>query len=122
MADNGLSLPMFWPGDLGQKLQAEPVTVRLVASYLVQSPSASWVGLFYLPLSFMTRDLGITEDEARGSLARLAAIGFAYYQEATGFVWVPDLALYIAGDRPDPKDKRAVKVRQESPSFSGSRP
>jgi hypothetical protein len=66
------------------------VTARLVGSYLLTNETAirNLYGLYPRPMSAITHDLGLAEDEIAEALEDLAAASFAHMDEPSGWIWV----------------------------------
>lgn len=76
----------------------------MLALYLITSPSSLWTGLYYLPLPTLCHEVGISIEGALKGLHKTATIGFAYYDEATETVWVPEMAKFQVGESLKPGD------------------
>jgi hypothetical protein len=98
--------PTFWTGKTGRAIRAAGPETQVVALYLITCPSASWLGVFYLPLPTMCHETGLTQEGASKALGRLSEAGFAYYDEATEYVWIPEMARHQIGERLAPKDNK----------------
>lgn len=106
MRDYGKVSPRFWTGTTGKQIRAMGPECQVVALYLMTAPSSSATGMYYLPIPVLAHETGASIEGARKALARLSEADFAHYDEATEFVWVPEMARHQIGDRVTPKDKR----------------
>lgn len=109
----GKVAPAFWTGSTGKHLRALGRDAQLTALYLLTCPSASMLGLYYLPLPTLCHELGSPLQGALKALRCLSEADFAHYDEATEHVWVPKMARYQIAERLDPKDKRVVGIVAE---------
>jgi hypothetical protein len=71
--------PQFWIGNTGRKLRDAGSEALLVALYLLSSPHANMLGLYYLPRPFIAHETGlgivqkyvhITVQHKRAAMAR----------------------------------------------------
>jgi hypothetical protein len=104
--------PQFWIGRTGQALRRLGPNVQLVALYLITSPQATMLGLYYLPLPLIGHETGLSRQEVKRVLQRLAEVGFAYYDPCTEYIWVPQMARFQIGERLDPQDNRVKAVHK----------
>ena len=105
--------PQFWIGATGKRLRAAGVEAQLVAAYLVTSPHANMLGLYYLPRMYIAHETGLGEKGASKGLARAIETGFCSYDDATDTVWVHEMAAYQIGDSLSVTDKRCVGIQRE---------
>ena len=89
MRDYAKVSPAFWMGETGRKLRGMGSEVQLVALYLLTSPSANMIGLYYLPIPVLCHETGMSREGASKALRRAFEGGFASYDEASETVWVP---------------------------------
>lgn len=116
--------PEFWTGDTGRQLRKIGRDAQVVALYLITGPTANPIGLYYLPIPTLCHETGLTEQEARKSLASLSDAAFAYYDDPSESVFVVEMARYQITDDMKLHDKRhkwivgeAEKIRK-SPHYS----
>lgn len=120
MRNYGIVSPKFWIGDTGKSLRGDPLA-QVIALYLVTNPHTNMIGLYYLPIPTLIHETGSPLKGACKALARLSEGGFAYYDEATEHVYVPEMARYQIGDTIKPCDNRIKGIVQyltSSPSVS----
>ena len=120
MRDYGKVAPTFWTRGSGKALRGNPLA-QVVALYLFTSPGASMTGLYYLPLPTLCHETGLAHGAARESLKKLAELDLAFYDEAEGLVWVPEMAKYQIGPSLRAGDKRIRGVEREVETFRGHR-
>jgi hypothetical protein len=106
--------PSLWTGETGRALRGH-THAQLVQAYLLTCGSTNLAGLYYLPLPLLCHDLGLSLEDARRGLQKLAepAVDFARYDEATSYVWVINAARESIGTQPNARDKRLAGVRRE---------
>ena len=59
MRDYGKVSPQFWIGQTGKKLRSEGAEAQIVAMYLMTSPHANMLGLYYCPAMFIAHETGL---------------------------------------------------------------
>ena len=103
----------FWNGETGRKLRAAGRDAQTVALYLITCPSSNMLGLYYLPLPTLCHEIGITKEGTSKALRRVSEVCFAFYDEASEHVWVPEMAKWQLGTSLDPKDKRVTGIKRK---------
>jgi hypothetical protein len=111
--DYGKVAPQFWTGATGKAIRDAGLEARVVATYLLTGPSANMTGLYYVALPTLAHEAGSSLQGALKALRSLRAIGFAYYDEATEHVWVPEMARFQIGDHLKAGDKRILGIIRE---------
>lgn len=112
MRDYGIVSPKFWTGSTGKSLRGDPIA-QLVALYLMTSPHASMIGVFYCPVGFISHETGIPVEGASKALRRLSEGGFCTYNETSEMVFVMEMAKFQIGTDLKPKDNRVKNVAKE---------
>ena len=110
MREYGKVSPAFWTGETGRRLRAAGPDSVILALYLMTAPTASWTGLYYLPLSTLAHETGMTIEGALEALRRVEATGFAVYDREEEHVWVPQMARFQIVDHLKPSDNRVKGV------------
>ncbi len=110
MRDYGKVAPQFWTGETGKRLRSAGSQVQVVALYLLTCPSSTMLGLYYLPLPTLCHEVGCPLQGARKALRSLSEMGFAFYDETSEFVWVPNMARFQIGESLKQGDHRIVGV------------
>lgn len=100
----------FWSGPTGRVLRSKGRDVQFLALYVFTGPSVHQSGLYYVALPTMCHEAGFTPEELRKTLAVLADVGFAHYDEAQELMWVPEMATYQIEETLKPEDKRVKGV------------
>ena len=103
--------PSFWTGETGRRLRGDS-EAQLIALYLVTCPHANMIGIFYMPLPLLCHETGSPLEGASKALRRLSEAGFAYYDETTEHVWIPEMATYQVGETVKPGDNRRAAVQK----------
>lgn len=121
MRDYAKVLPQFWIGFTGRQIKALGKEVRLLALYLLTSPHASMIGIYYLPISLITHETDIPFEAASKGLRSLSEIGFCSYDEAMEYVWIHEMANYQIGGQLKQTDNRIKSINdiyQKLPNLS----
>lgn len=113
MREYGKVGPKFWIGETGKKLKKAGANTQVVAMYLMTSPHANMLGLYYLPMIYLIHETGLSIEGASEGLQRAIEAGFCAYDEASETVWVFEMAKYQIAEVLDPKDKRCIGVQNE---------
>lgn len=113
MRDYSTVSPQFWLGKTGRKLRKAGPEAQVVAFYLMTSPHANMLGLYYLPVIYLAHETGLGIQGASKGLKRTIEAGFCSYDEQTEMVWVHEMAAYQVGSTLKATDKRCAGVRNE---------
>lgn len=105
--------PRFWIGDTGRKLRSAGPSAQVLALYLLTSPHANMLGLYYLPIAYIEHELGLTRAAAREALDQAIEALFCAYDDAAEVVWVFEMARFQVGEQLEPSDKRCKGVQKE---------
>ncbi|EAA8947744.1 hypothetical protein B6440_24925, partial [Salmonella enterica] len=79
MRDYATVSPQFWLGETGRKLRKEGAEVQVVAFYLMTSPHANMLGLYYLPILYLAHETGLDMEGAWKGLQRAISVDFCSY-------------------------------------------
>ena len=99
----------FWTGATGRQLRKCP-QAQIVAMYLCTAPMANMIGVYYLPLSYISADTGLTTEDAMEGLRRVSEAGFCTYDAQTEYVFVHEMASWQIGESLKESDNRTAKV------------
>lgn len=102
--------PTFWTRGSGRRLRGDR-NAQVLALYLMSAPGSNIIGLYYLPITTIAHETGLTLDEVRETFKRLGEI--AKYDESAELVWLPAGAEHQIGETMAPKDKRRGAVLRE---------
>ncbi|HEX8894430.1 MAG TPA: conserved phage C-terminal domain-containing protein [Terriglobales bacterium] len=113
MREYGKVSPQFWIGETGKRLKKAGAEAQVVGLYLMTSPHANMLGLYYVPSIYIAHETGLGIEGASKGLQRCIEAGFCEYDEASEMVWVFEMAKYQIAAVLDPKDKRCAGVQNE---------
>lgn len=105
--------PKFWIGPTGKRLRTAGMEAQVVAMYLLTSPHANMLGLYYCPAMFIAHETGLGIEGATKGLHSAIEAGFCEYDEASEVVWVVEMAKYQVGEALKPNDLRVKGVQNE---------
>ena len=105
--------PKFWIGATGKLLRAQGAQAQLVALYLMTSPHANMLGLYYVSIGTIAHETGLGFEGASEGLRRSIEAGFCSYDEASEMVWVHEMAAYQIAEKLSPKDNQVKSVQKE---------
>lgn len=111
MRPYGIVSPMFWTGTTGKKLRTNADAQR-VALYLMTGPHSHQSGIYYLPLMYLSHEVGISQEGASKALTSLTQEKFCEYDPISEWVWVCGMAGWQIGLGLLPTDKRCKGVQQ----------
>ncbi|HEB9104201.1 TPA: DNA-binding protein [Klebsiella aerogenes] len=118
MRDYATVAPQFWLGKTGRELRKKGAEAQVVSFYLMTSPHANMLGLYYLPILYIAHETGLGLEGASKGLNRSIEAGFCSYDEDTEMVWVHEMAAYQVGKALKPGDNRCAGVRSEYASLT----
>jgi hypothetical protein len=109
--------PEFWTGRTGKAIRALGCECQVLALYLLTSPHSTAIGLYSLPLAYVSADTGLTIEGASKALLSLRDVGFCEYDPALEVVWVPEMARFQIGEVLKPNDKRGTWIASTASKF-----
>jgi hypothetical protein len=112
MRDYARVSPRFWNGPTGKEIRNRGSDAVVVAVYVMTAPSSNMIGLYYLPISTIAHDTGLTIEGASEALRRVCSTGFAAYDDVDEVVWVPEMGAHQTGPTLHPKDKQVIGVKR----------
>lgn len=112
MREYGAVSPQFWLGKTGKKLRGD-LEAQVLAFYLMTSPHANMIGVFYCPVMYMSKETGLPIEGASKALGRLVEEGFCVYDEESETIFVRTMVEHQVGKDIKPGDKRLMGIRKE---------
>lgn len=113
--------PQFWIGRTGKEIRKAGPETTIVAMYLLTSPHANMLGLYYLPLMYIAHETGLGLEGASKGLAGCIKAGFCDYEEASEMVWVYEMARHQVGESLKDNDLRSKGVQNDYDSLPENR-
>lgn len=108
----GTVLSKFWKAGTGKELRGD-ANAQILALYLMTSPHANMIGVYFCTLGSMSYETGIPLEGASKALQRLIDEGFCRVDPATDEVFVTNMALHQIGEHLDARDNRCKAVARE---------
>lgn len=105
--------PQFWIGRTGKKLRSAGVEAQIVAMYLMTSPHANMLGLYYVSMNSIAHETGLGLEGASKGLRSCIEAQYCAYDEDTEMVWVFEMASYQIAEALEAKDLRCKGVQNE---------
>lgn len=105
--------PKFWIGKTGKALRKQGPEALIVGLYLMTSPTANMLGLYYLSVGVIAHETGLGLEGASKGLQRCVEAGFCAYDEDSEVVWVYEMASYQIAESLEVKDNRCKGVQNE---------
>lgn len=87
----GILEPTFWTRGSGKLLRGKPVA-QVVCLYLFSAPTSNMLGLYYLPISTICHDAGLTQKQVTTALKQIEDAKIASYDHDTETVFVYSMA------------------------------
>lgn len=112
MREYGAVSPNFWVGNTGRQLRGNQ-SAQLSALYLMTSPHATMIGVYYCPVEYMAKETGISIGGASKALQCLIEADFCTYDTDIEWVFVHKFAEYQIGAALKSADKRVQGVVNE---------
>lgn len=113
MRDYGKVAPQFWIGATGKELKAAGPEAVIVGLYLMTSPHANMIGLYYLPVLYIAHETGLGLEGATRGLKACVEAGLCAYDEDDEVVFVPRMAAYQIAETLSVRDNRRIAVIRE---------
>lgn len=112
MRDYGKVSPQFWTGKTGKSFRGD-MEAQIVAMYLMTSPHSNMIGVFHLPILYISHETGLPLEGAMKGLARCSEASFCTYDEDTETVFVHEMASHQVGEELKPADNRISGVQKQ---------
>ena len=112
MREYGKVSPQFWVGKTGKALRGN-MQAQILALYLMTSPHANMIGIYYCPIEYMAKETGLTFEGASEALASLIDADFCTYEAEDELIFVHAFASHQIGDSLKATDKRVIGVMNE---------
>ena len=116
MRDYGKIPSRFWIDDLGRKIRTLNMEAKLIAPYLMTCTHSTMIGVYYLPITLIAHELGITLEGTIKGLHSLFEVGYCTYDERSEYIWVHDMALSQVLSQADtslkPNDNRVKSINE----------
>jgi hypothetical protein len=119
MRDYSRVSPKFWTGHTGREIREKGRDHQVLALYLLTSPQANMIGLYYLPLAYAVHETGISASRIVSVMADLEEVGFCRYDRDSEVVWVINMARLQLGDAA-PRDKQRIGAARQYESAPAS--
>lgn len=113
MRDYSKISPAFWTGQTGRQIKAGGAEAIIVSLYLLTSPHANMLGLYYCPIAYICNDTGLGPQGARKGLDRAIEAHLCAYDALSEVVWVYEMAHYQVDGALKPNDKRVLGIRKD---------
>ena len=113
MRDYGKVSPQFWMGKTGKLLRSKGPEAQIVALYLMTSPHANMIGMYYCPLMYIAHETGLGIEGASKGLQGAIEADYCSYDEASEVVWVYEMIRFQIADDLKDTDKRCKGVQNE---------
>src|SRR3990167_11398483 len=102
--------PKIWINNTGRKLKKLGIEVQFVALYLQTNPHANMIGIYYLPISLIAHETGLSNEAAKLAVSSLCSMDFCSYDAELEYVWVHDMAMDQIAEQLKPYDNRVKSV------------
>ena len=117
MRDYGKVAPQFWTGKTGKALRGDS-EAQVVAMYLMTSPHANMIGVYHLPMLYLSHETGLSIEGASRGLAKCVELGFCVYDDESETVFVVEMAAHQVGEELKESDNRVKSVGRQYKSIS----
>lgn len=111
MRDYAKIAPQFWIGPTGKAIRKLGAEAQVIALYLLSSPHANMIGLYHLPIAYISADTGIPFEGACKTLGKLQETGFCGYDHDAEVVFIYEMARYQIAEALKPGDKQCLGVQ-----------
>lgn len=101
----------IWTGKNGKVLRKLGTDVLLIANYLVNNPHDNMLGVYYLPIGYISVDTGMSYEQAAQAVNALCQIGFCYYDDEEEYIWVTEMVHSQVGENLKANDNRIKCVQ-----------
>lgn len=104
--------PQIWIDEQGRKIKKLGLNAKLISIYLMTNPHANMIGVYYLPISFIAHEVGLSIEQAETAIVSLCQIDFCSYDADTEYVWVHEMGMTQISPQLKAKDHRVKGVNE----------
>lgn len=90
--------PKFWISKMSNQLRKIGIYPHFVSLYLISAPYSNMIGVYYLPLSSISKHVGISLRKVKKAIEVLKALNFCDYDYSMEYVWVKEMAFHQLGE------------------------
>src|SRR6185312_11477677 len=112
MRDYAKVSPQFWISKQARSIRKLGAYAQLIAIYLASCPSSTMIGIYYLPISLISHETGISYEEVDSILKDLSSLNYCRYDFEMEYVWVIDMADEQIGGQLKPGDNRIKSINE----------
>ena len=104
--------PQIWIDEQGRKIKKLGLDAKLISIYLMTNPHANMIGVYYLPISFIAHEAGLSVEQVETAIKSLCQIDFCSYDTETEYVWVHEMGMTQISTQLKAKDHRVKNVNE----------
>ncbi len=102
----------FWVTGMGRQTKEAGSETQLIALYLLTNSHANMLGIYYLPITFIAFEIGLSLEGATQGLNSLIEMGFCSYDDFSQYLWVHHMAFDQISTQLKPNDNRVKAINQ----------
>lgn len=102
----------FWMTSLSKQLKQSGPEVMLLSIYLQTNHHTHSLGIFYLPISYIAHDIGISLKKVKSLVQVLIDLNFCSYDFVKEYIWLKGYALEQAGGVLKQGDNRVTQLQK----------
>lgn len=87
----------FWISPLGKKIRSCELEAKALAFYLMTSPHANMMGIYYLPLPLAAHEIGASLEGVQRGLEALIKVEFCSYDIELEYIWIHEMVISQLG-------------------------
>src|SRR5205807_2610683 len=99
-------------GQTGKSLRGNAAG-QLVALYLMTSPHANMIGVYYCPIDTIAKETGLSMEGASEALRSLEAANYCQFDPATEEAFVTRMAAFQVGEQLEARDNRCKGIARD---------
>lgn len=103
--------PRFWIGDTGRQIKKLGLEAQVISLYLLTNPHSNMLGLYYLPITYLSHETGIPFEGASKGLQSLIEAGFCSYDFDAEVVFIHEMAFFQLGKSLKPTDNQCKGIK-----------
>lgn len=97
--------PHYWEDVANKKMKPLKSALFIVSLYAQTCRHANIIGVYHLPLSYISYDTGLDEKKVHTVLRYLLKIHFCSYDKDKEYIWVHEMAINQVGEKLDAGDR-----------------
>jgi uncharacterized phage protein (TIGR02220 family) len=105
--------PRFWSEIVNKEIKKLGPAIIVTSLYIQTCQHSNMIGIYHLPIPYISFDTGLSEESVVRSLMHLQKINFCVYDTESNYIWIKQMASEQICEYLDIKDKRVKYIKSQ---------